>query len=434
LATVTLSSPSAPSRYTEIRMSVGRPDLTTDLDGLLSMPEIREAAGWFAANKAWLQEQQIAVCRVPAPTFLEEQRAEHMRALFTTLGYQSRIDPAGNTIASLRLDSKAPVVVLSAHLDTVLSPRRPSDIQVEPDGTLRGPGVADNGSGLAALLALASVLRNLKQFGWPYDLLFVANVGEEGEGNLTGMRYLCTDSDFAGRIAGVLVLDGPGHERITCRALASRRYELLFQGRGGHSWSDFGTVNPVHALARATALFADSNNPIRNQFAERYSLNIGVIHGGTTVNSIPQSATAKVDIRSENESIIDALSRSLGRCVEQAVNIEHQQATRGRLTARVREIGSRPGGRLPDDSPLLSASYAVDRQLGIASVLDISSTDANIPLSLGIPSISIGTGGSGAGAHTTEEWYRPDNRDLGLRRAYFILCAMLCGIALPSTK
>lgn len=412
-------------------MSIERPELTTDLDGLLGIPEVRQGAGWFAANKAWIQEQQVALCRVPAPTFLEEQRAEHMRAQFTALGYPSRIDPAGNVVASLQLDGKLPLVVLSAHLDTVISPRRPGDIRVEPDGTLRGPGVADNGTGLSGLLAIAAVLRNLPPQGWPYGVLLVANVGEEGEGNLTGMRYLCQDSDFAGRIAGVLVLDGPGHEHITCRALASRRFEVLFQGKGGHSWSDFGTVNPVHALSRAVALFADSNSPARNQFGDRYSLNIGVIHGGASVNSIPQSATAKVDIRSEKEGLIEELTTSLGRCVEQAVNMEHEQATRGKLSARVREIGSRPGGRLAEDAPLLSASCAIDREMGIQSLLEISSTDANIPLSMGIPAISIGTGGTGGGAHTTEEWYRPDNRDLGLRRAYFILCAMLSGIALP---
>lgn len=406
--------------------------LTTHLDGLIASSELREAASWFAQNKIWIQERQLALCRVPAPTFLEEQRAIHMRTQFTALGYQCRIDPAGNVIAGHRLDGKQPVVVVSAHLDTVLSPRRPEDISLEPDGSFRGPGVADNGSGLSALLALAMVLRPLPQWKLPYELLLVANVCEEGEGNLTGMRYLCQDSDFAARIAGVLVLDGPGHEHITCRALASRRFEVQLQGRGGHSWSDFGTVNPVHALSRAISLFADSNAPARHPFQDRYSYNVGIMQGGSSVNSIPQTATAKVDIRSDREQVIQELAASLGRCVEQAILKEHELAVRGKLTARVREIGSRPGGRLPDDSPLLAAARAIDQDLGIQTQLDTSSTDANIPLSMGIPAICIGTGGVGGGAHTTDEWFRPDQRDLGLRRVYFILTAMLSGIALPA--
>lgn len=414
-----------PTQHTEHKL---------DVDGLMRLPEVQSGVAWFAANRQWVQERQVALCRVPAPTFIEEQRAGHIRDQFVALGYESRLDGAGNVVAAERLDSKLPWVVLSAHLDTVLSPRRTEDIRVEADGTLRGPGVADNGAGLSGLLAIARVLSTLSVTQWPYRLLLVANVCEEGEGNLTGMRYLCRESEFSPRIAGVLVLDGPGHEHITCRALASRRFEVMLQGKGGHSWSDFGTVNPVHALARAASLFADSNSPARNQFADRYSLNVGLIQGGSSVNSIPQSATAKVDIRSEREGLIDELAASLSRCVEQAVALEHEQSRRGRLSSRVREIGARPGGRLADDSPLLSVAHAVDSELGIQSQIDTSSTDANIPLSLGIPAMAIGAGGSGGGAHTTEEWYRPDGRDLGLRRAFLILCSMLSGVGLPPRR
>ncbi|MCW5964982.1 MAG: M20/M25/M40 family metallo-hydrolase [Bryobacterales bacterium] len=347
-----------------------------------------------------------------------------MRAQFLAMGYDSRLDGAGNVLAARSLDIRSPLVVVSAHLDTVLSPRRDEDIRVEADGTIRGPGVADNGAGLSGLLALAKVFRELPEDPKDIPLLFVANVCEEGEGNLTGMRYLCRESEFASRIAGVLVLDGPGHEHITCGALASRRFEVLLQGKGGHSWSDFGTANPVHALARAIALFADANSPALNQHAERYSFNVGLLQGGASINSIPQSASAKVDIRSERESLIHDLAESLKRCVERGAQQEQEHARRGKLTVRVREIGARPGGRLPADSPLFTIAAAVDKELGIQSQMDTSSTDANIPLSLGIPALSLGAGGAGGGAHTTDEWYRPEGRDLGLRRAFLMLCAM----------
>ncbi len=398
--------------------------MKSGLEGLWSAPHVKAASLWFAANKALILDQQIALCRVPAPTFLEERRAAHMRSLFAAMGYESRLDAAGNVVAARDLGVRSPFVVISAHLDTVLSPRRDDDIRVEADGTLRGPGVADNGVGLSGLLALARVFRDLPDEPGSLPLLFVANVCEEGEGNLTGMRYLCRESEFSSHIAAVLVLDGPGHEHITCRALASRRFEVVLQGKGGHSWSDFGTVNPVHALARTVALFADANSPALNQHADRYSFNVGLLQGGASVNSIPQSASAKVDIRSERESLIQELSESLKRCLERAVQIEQEHSRRGKLTVRIREIGARPGGRLSADSPLLTIASTVDKELGIEGQIDISSTDANIPLSLGIPAMAIGAGGAGGGAHTTDEWYRPDGRDLGLRRAFLMLVAM----------
>lgn len=404
-----------------------------DLDLLQSSDELRMAAAWFAVNKAWILEQQLAVCRVAAPTFLEERRADLLRGILAAIGYAASIDAAGNVVALRDADSQRPLVVVSAHMDTVLAPRRPDEVSVDADGTIHGPGVADNGAGLAGLLALAKAFSGIaEQRDWPYTLAFVANVGEEGEGNLTGMRYLCQSSPLAARLAGVLVLDGPGHEHITSRALASRRFEVAIQGKGGHSWSDFGMANPNHALARAVALFADASPPERSTPEERFSVNVGVLQGGSTINSIPQTAAAKVDIRSERESQIEELAQSLLRSVEQGVAAEHQLAKKGRLSARVREIGARPAGRLADDSPLLRAVLAIDAAMGIQSQIDTSSTDANIPLSMGIPALTLGAGGSGGGAHTSEEWYRADARDLGLRRAFLAACAMLSGVAVPA--
>lgn len=407
----------------------------SDLESLWSSDDLRAAAAWFAAKKAWILEQQLAICRIPAPTFLEQRRAEAIQQMMAALGYSAELDAVGNMVALRDRGSEKPIVAISAHMDTVLAPRRPDDVLVDADGVVRGPGVADNGAGLSAILALASAFTSVgKHHEWPYSLALVANVGEEGEGNLTGMRYLCQDSPLAHRLAGVLVLDGPGHEHITSQALASRRFEVVMQGKGGHSWSDFGTVNPIHALSRAVSLFSDSNPPTRSTSDDRFSVNVGVIQGGSTINSIPQSASAKVDIRSEHNSMIDDLAASLGRCIEQSVALEHQYAKRGRLTARLREIGARPGGGLAVNSPLMTTVLAIDRAMSIRSQLDTSSTDANIPLSMGIPAVALGAGGTGGGAHTSEEWYRPDGRDLGLRRAFLVACAMLSALAIPESS
>ncbi|MCC7341166.1 MAG: M20/M25/M40 family metallo-hydrolase [Bryobacterales bacterium] len=402
----------------------------TAVDALLEAEDLRAASAWFANNKAWILERQLAVCRVAAPTFLEEQRAELLREMLGAMGYAASLDAVGNVLALRDAASSRPLIVVSAHMDTVLAPRRPEDIVLSADGILHGPGVADNGAGLAGLLAMAHVFASIPiRKDWPCTLAFLANVGEEGEGNLTGMRYLCQSSPLAARLAGVLVLDGPGQEHITSRALASKRFEILMQGKGGHSWSDFGLANPNHALARAVAMFADAYPPERSNAAGRFAINVGVLQGGSTINAIPQSAMAKVDIRSERDSLIEELAAALARFVEQAIAAEHKVARKGRLSARLKEIGARPGGALQEDSPLLNAALSIDSALGIRSQIDTSSTDANIPLSMGIPALTLGAGGTGGGAHTSDEWYCPDARDLGLRRAFFLACAMLSGVA-----
>jgi acetylornithine deacetylase/succinyl-diaminopimelate desuccinylase-like protein len=367
---------------------------------------------------------------VPAPTFLEHERAEWIAARFRTFGSDVQIDRAGNVLAYPWPDSGEPLVALTAHLDTVFAPRSREEITISGDGRFCGPGVSDNGAGLAALLAMgraipASPPLEDRQCG----LVLVANVGEEGEGNLNGMRYLFSaQSALAQRIAACVVLDGAATDHITSQALGSRRYEVTFTGPGGHSWSDFGTANPVHALSRAVALFSDT--PLNG--VPRSSLNCGVIEGGASVNSIAQAARAKVDIRSESNQKMDDLVRALNAAVERAQHVENERATSGKVVSRVKEIGSRPAGSLSETAPLLPYLRAVDAHLGIRSFLDCSSTDANIPLSIGIPAVSIGAGGQGGGAHTPQEWFQPEGRDLGLKRIFLTLCLLLRDASLAS--
>jgi acetylornithine deacetylase/succinyl-diaminopimelate desuccinylase-like protein len=383
--------------------------------------EIREALQWLTREKQWIADTHLQLCRIPSQTFLEQKRAEWMLQQFRSFGWESQIDRAGNVTAWRKSTVERPLIAITAHLDTVFAPRLKDDIYVDSDGKLRGPGVSDNGAGLSALLALA---RAFQVCGMPedrsFDLLLVANVGEEGEGNLSGMRFLCKLSPLAPRIQAFIVVDGATTDHITVRGLGSRRFDLTFTGSGGHSWSDYGAGNPVHALARAVSLLTD----IRLSATPRCSLNVGVIEGGSTVNSIPTQARAKVDIRSESNDKMDDLVRLLHDAVERAQDIENQRATGSKVVARVKEIGSRPAARLPENAPLLAYARAVDAHLGIRAHLECSSTDANLPLSLNLPALSIGAGGQGGGAHTTQEWFNPEGRDLGLKRI-LLLAAML---------
>jgi tripeptide aminopeptidase len=403
-------------------LKAGPPDVASIAE-LAQSSGVRECLQWVVREKQWINEQHLQVCRVAAPTFLEGKRADWMITQFRALGYDARIDRAGNVVAQFEANARGPFIALTAHLDTVLAPRTPEDIKVQPDGTLKGPGVSDNGAGLAALLAIARALKSNSRMDNANSILFVANVGEEGEGNLSGMRYLCRQSSLASKIRAFIVLDGPTTDHITCQALASRRFEITFSGPGGHSWSDFGIGNPVHALSRAVSLFVD--DPLARAATPRSSFNFGTIEGGSSINSIPTEARSKVDIRSENAARIDEMVELLTNCIDRSLQAENDRASGGRVSARFKEVGSRPGGRLPDGASILRAIRAVDAHLGLKSHLDCASTDANIPLSLGLPAISIGAGGQGGGAHTPNEWFHPDGRETGLKRILLTLFSLL---------
>jgi acetylornithine deacetylase/succinyl-diaminopimelate desuccinylase-like protein len=401
-----------------------------ELAGIRSLIDLAESADmrdcllWFGAEKRWIDQTHLDLCRVPAPTFQEDERAAWMADRFREMGYAVRIDRAGNVIAGEDLAAPGPFTALSAHLDTVLSPGKPEHVLVNGNGRFEGPGVADNGAGLTGLLALARVLRSRDLLGLDRSrVLFIANVGEEGEGNLSGMRFLCRPAEMGKQIGAFLVLDGPSVDRITSSGVASRRFKVTIQGPGGHSWSDFGIANPVHALSRAVAMFADEARaglpPARN--GRRTTFNFGRIDGGTSVNAIPAEASAKLDLRSEDPEQIEKMAAQLTPALERAIAAEHSRASGRRLNARVREIGSRPGGVLARNAPILQCLRAVDAYLGIRSIEDCASTDANIPLSMGRQAVSIGAGGSGGGAHTPDEWYDPEGREIGLKRILLVL-------------
>jgi tripeptide aminopeptidase len=378
--------------------------------------QVRAALAWFAPNLIWINDQQARLTEIPAPAFQEGQRAAVLKTLLSAAGLAVQVDATGNVIGELRGVNEKEIVVLSAHLDTVFPAG--TDVKVRhEDSRMLAPGISDNGTGLAALAAIARALHEA-QIKPQRTILFVADVGEEGEGNLRGMRALV--DAYRSRLKAVIVLDGAGTDHVTTIALASRRLEVVISGPGGHSWSDFGMPNPINALVRGSVRFINTKVP----GSPRTTFNLGQIDGGTSINSIPYQARLKVDVRSESESELARLESALRESMAAGVRDEMESPrdrSRGKLEWKVELLGSRPGGELPAASPLLAALRMADAIVENESRIERSSTDANIPLSQGIDAISIGAGGNGGGAHSLQEWYDPAGREMGLKRALLTL-------------
>lgn len=397
-------------------MSLSRPtDCGVTRRKLSTLPEIVDQANWgkilrsVQEQREWLDHLQIELTQIPAPTFQESARAQYMADRFRELGLQHvRLDKAGNALGE-RLGGNSHLVIVTAHLDTVAPAGIPIEVK-RNNGLLCAPGISDNGAGLAAMLG---IIATLQKTGIATDraLLFAATVGEEGEGDLYGMRHLFSQPDVCRRTAGVFVLDGSATDHITVAGLGSRRFRVEITGPGGHSWSDFGRVNPILALTNAIAELSRIALPSE----PRASLNVGMIHGGTAVNAIPQSAWMKVDIRSSGAAEIERLTQAFEAAVRAGVEQESRRGS-GSLETKIATLGNRPVAELPESAEILQTMREVDRYLGIRSRLERSSTDANIPLSLGIEAIATGGGGSSGDAHTLHEWYDPRGRDLGVKR------------------
>jgi acetylornithine deacetylase/succinyl-diaminopimelate desuccinylase-like protein len=410
------------------------PSAYARVTALAAKRAIHAAFAWLHGNAKTILDWQLELCAIPAPPFGEQARSEWMEARFREIGLD-RIasDAVGNVLGFLPSPHLSPestghVVVLSAHIDTVFpagTPLRPQVRAVDGSERIEAPGACDNGAGVVGMMAIAQALVK-SGAELPAALLFVGNVGEEGEGDLRGVRHLYQQRALAGRIAAHIVLDGAGADSAVTQALGSKRYQITISGPGGHSFTDSGTPNPIAAMSSALAALAATALPEE----PRTTLNVGTIHGGTSVNSIPESAVATVDFRSTNADELVRLEVALHRCVEDAV--EHWNARvspigriRGLLTYRIDMIGNRPAALLPHDSPILDALRAVDRHLGLQSGSRLGSTDANVPISLGVPSLSLGAGGDGGGAHTLAEWYSTKDRETGLRRIVLLTAAML---------
>jgi acetylornithine deacetylase/succinyl-diaminopimelate desuccinylase-like protein len=405
------------------------PDLTPSVQQevarLAAAPEVRSAFNWLRMQEPQLAHWQMELARIPAPPFGESARAAWLAERFREVGLDDvRIDDVGNVLATHPGFGRR-YVALSAHIDTVFPANTPLNIR-QQGSRIYGPGVSDNGAGVAAMLAIAALLRNVRiRHASPF--LFVGNVGEEGEGDLRGMRHIFSTPRWKDSIAYSVVLDGAGADTIVAEALGSRRFEVIVRGPGGHSWSDFGAPNPIVILARAIETFIATPVPT----APKTTFNVGVIRGGTSVNSIPESASMKVDIRStsmtEMERLEQSLRLALNRAVEDETMVAEMRSSaqkRPGVSCEVVVIGNRPAGELQPGARILQVVRAVDAQLGNAAQVQRASTDANIPLSLGQEAVAIGGGGSGGGAHTLQEWFDCSGRELGLKRILLTMLAL----------
>ncbi|HEV2215436.1 MAG TPA: M20/M25/M40 family metallo-hydrolase, partial [Terracidiphilus sp.] len=377
---------------------------------------------------------QAEMVAIPAPPFGEDERSTWVAERFAEIGLNEiETDALGNVMgmlpaADLPPESSGPVVVLSAHLDTVF----PAGTELAPalgecNGGLRltAPGACDNAAGMAGMLAVARAMvhAGVKPAA---PVIVLANVGEEGEGDLRGVRHFYAEKKRAGRIAAHIVLDGAGADSAVTQALGSRRFQIMVNGPGGHSFTDAGTPNPIATLAAALTVLM--RTPLPQE--PRTTMNVGTIHGGTSVNSIPESAMATVDFRSTSTGELVRLEVALHRAVEDACIEANARATqagglaRGQVSFAIAKIGDRPAARLEEESALLGTLRAVDRHLGLRTEQRLGSTDANLPLSLGVQAISLGAGGEGGGAHTLAEWYCDTERELGLRRVLLLTLAV----------
>ena len=366
-------------------------------------PQVKRALDGIKSSNSWMLDQQVSICEIPAPDFKEQARAAEFKKRLIALGYpNTRIDTAGNVIAERAGTGNGPTVMLAGHLDTVFP--EGTDVKVKRDGNkFAAPGIGDDCRGLAVVLAVAKAL-NEGQIQTNGKVILVGNVGEEGEGNLRGVRALLT-SGYKGKIDYFISVDGLGLH-VVDRAVGSKRYDVKFKGPGGHSYGAFGMPSAIHAMGRAIALISDVQVPA----SPKTTYTVGIVKGGTSVNSIAGDASMEVDMRSESLANLDSAEARIRRAIDAGVAAENRRwpNSPAKIAVKFDTIGIRPiGAKLQtDDSPIVRTALEALRALGAEQTpTSASSTDSNLPMSLGIPAITIGGGGKGSGAHSLTETF-----------------------------
>ncbi|HEU0184044.1 MAG TPA: M20/M25/M40 family metallo-hydrolase [Blastocatellia bacterium] len=384
-----------------------------------STPKVRHALEYLKTTEADAINDQIKACEIPAPPFQEQKRAEHFKRRFTEIGLKNvRIDGVGNVIGERPGASAGPTLVLAAHLDTVFP--EGTDVKVKRNGqTLSGPGIGDDCRGLAVILAVARALNEAK-IETEGTILFVADVGEEGLGDLRGVRHLF-NNELKGRISHFISVDGTGLE-VTNTAVGVVRYRVTFHGPGGHSFGAFGLASPIHAMGRAVEKISRFQVPKK----PKTTFNVGRIEGGTSVNSIAHTAWMEVDMRSESAAELQKLEAEFKRATQEALDEENARgAGPDKLSVEMKIVSRRPAGVTPVDSPIMKTATAAGDALGIKTRLNAGSTDSNIPISLGIPAITIDGGGEGRGAHSLDESFDTTDSHIGTQRALLIVLGVV---------
>ncbi len=365
--------------------------------------------------------EQCRLVAIPAPTGSEGLRAEHVRDTLNDIGLVDvHTDEVGNVLGWLPSNASSSVagaVVVAAHLDTVF----PEDVPLSHRTVgprIFAPGISDNARGLAAMQTLARVMVEADADA-AHPVLFVATVGEEGTGDLRGVKHLFREDSALRSASAFIAVDGPGRERIVTQAIGSLRYRVTIWGAGGHSWGDRGLPNPVHAMGLAISRLRTASGKTRD-----VALNVGRVAGGTSINSIPDQAWMEVELRGPNRTSLLRAEKELFTAIRFALTEENRTAgIRGRLRLDIHRIGDRPAGETPLDAALVQSAIAATRAVGRAPDLAASSTDANVPISLGIPAVAIGAGGIGGRTHTLDEWYEDEGGPLGIERAALVVCS-----------
>ena len=394
-------------------------DYNSKIAALKTNPKIARALSYIKQIEPETIEEQIRITEIPAPTFKEARRAEYFRRRFVELGLKNvRIDAAGNAIGERPGRTDKPTLVVAAHLDTVFD--ETTDVKVRREGKLlKAPGISDDGRGLTLLLAIAKTLNEAK-IETEGTIVFVANVGEEGLGDLKGVKHLF-NQELKGRITHFISIDGAGLG-ITHAAVGSRRYRTTFKGAGGHSYGAFGMPNPIHALGRLIEKVSHFQVPQK----PKTTFNVGKIGGGTSVNSISQNATLEIDMRSEEPQELLRLDAAYKQAVEQALGEENRRwQHKEKLTVENLEVGNRPAGTQSLNAPIVQIATAADKAFGVKSDLSASSTDSNIPISLGIPAITIDGGGDATGTHALQETFDSTDSHIGSQRALLIVLGIV---------
>jgi tripeptide aminopeptidase len=385
---------------------------------LIADAAVKAALASVQANEPQVLADQIRLCEVPAPPFMEQKRGALYREMFTALGLKNvRVDAVGNVIGERPGRAPRPNLVFAAHLDTVFP--EGTDVKVTRDGaTLKGPGIADDCRGLAVVLGVIRAL-NAAKVQTPGTITFVGNVGEEGLGDLRGTKHLF-NTELKGRIDRFVSVDGTGYG-ITNVGVGSKRYRVTFKGPGGHSYGAFGLVNPIHALGRAIDAISDFQVPKD----PKTTFNVGRIGGGTSVNAIPFEAWMEVDMRSADPTSLATVEANFKKALDNALAAERARwNNKGDLTVDPKLVGDRPAGQTPADSPIVRAAISVTKALDLPVSLDESSTDANVPMSLSIPGITIDGGGRSTGAHALTESFDSTDSWKGTQRALLVAIAL----------
>jgi len=385
---------------------------------LLHDPGVQAALEAARRNEPKFIDEEVRLCEIPAPPFHETARGHELQRLFIGLGLKDvRMDKAGNVIGVRPGRAAHPNLVFSAHLDTVFP--EGTNVKVTREGTLlKGPGIGDDCRGLAVMLATIQAL-NDAHVETPGTITFVADVGEEGLGDLRGVKNLFDDS-LKGEIDKFVSVDGTGLG-MTNVGVGSMRYRVTFKGPGGHSYGAFGMANPIHAMGRAIAKISDFEVPTN----PKTTFNVGRVGGGTSINAIPFEAWMEVDMRSADVPSLKALDDKFNAAVRAAAEEENRRwNNRGKLTVSPELVGLRPAGQTPANSPIVETALAVSHALGIEETLHEGSTDSNVPMNLHIPAITISGGGRGTGAHSLNETFDTADSWRGTQRAILLAIAL----------